>query len=310
MSPWAYPIIFLGSLVLSLTLVRLSIHLSYRLDHLDRPDGERKLQEQAIPKMGGVAVAIAFSIVIVAATALLRDRISATMLLGVMIPGVAMAALGFVDDRRHLSPWLRLALQFLFAGVAWMAGTQVDLVSSDVINAVIMALWVVAIVNALNMLDNSDGLAGATTLVAAASTAVIAMSLGQYLVASLAWGLSGVAAGFLWHNWYPARVYLGDAGSYFLGYMLAILTIRLKPTELSIEWAALVPLLLLALPIVDMAFVVTRRLGSGVHPFTAGRDHLSHALQSRGLSIPTSVIVLQSLLLATCTAAVAIGILG
>lgn len=232
------------------------------------------------------------------------------MLLGVMIPGVAMAALGFVDDRRHLSPWLRLALQFLFAGVAWMAGTQVDLVSSDVINAVIMALWVVAIVNAINMLDNSDGLAGATTLVAAASTAVIAMSLGQYLVASLAWGLSGVAAGFLWHNWYPARVYLGDAGLYFLGYMLAILTIRLKPTELSIEWAALVPLLLLALPIVDMAFVVTRRLGSGVHPFTAGRDHLSHALQSRGLSIPTSVIVLQSLLLATCTAAVAIGILG
>jgi UDP-GlcNAc:undecaprenyl-phosphate GlcNAc-1-phosphate transferase len=206
-----------------------------------------------------------------------------------------MALLGFLDDRRHMNPYFRLAVQAGLAGLAWVTGTRVDVTGSLLLDFLLFVLWVMLIVNGINLLDNSDGLAASTTLVAALGAGVIAVVAGQELVSALAIALAGAALGFLRHNWYPARVYLGDAGAYFLGFMLAVLIVRLRPEDLG-EWQGIVvALLLVALPLLDTAFVVSIRLLAGKHPFTAGRDHLSHQLQKRGSSIPLSVVQLQSI---------------
>jgi UDP-GlcNAc:undecaprenyl-phosphate GlcNAc-1-phosphate transferase len=304
MSWWVYLTAFLGSLAMSTVLVQASVRLSHRVGALDHPDGARKVQDLPVPKLGGVAVALTFTAIVVPVVFIAEGRSTGALLLGVLLPAIAMALLGFLDDRRPLNPWLRLATQALIAAWAWYAGTRVVIFTEEWQNLALFVLWVVAIVNAVNMLDNSDGLAGSATAIASLAAAAIALINGQYLVGALAFALAGVAAGFLWSNWYPAKVYLGDSGSYFLGFMLAILVVRLTPANIPLGWNLLVPVLLLALPLTDMVYVVTRRLAAGIHPFTAGRDHSSHSLQRRGLSVPQSVLTLQGYLLVTCGLAV------
>ena len=161
-------------------------------------------------------------------------------------------------------------------------------------------------VNGINLLDNSDGLAGATVLVSALGASIIAIVFGQLFNSLLGLALVGVCVGYLWHNWHPATVYMGDSGAYFLGFLLATLVIRLRPDSMQPMWGALIALLLVALPIVDTTYVVVKRLRAGIHPFTAGRDHLSHVLQDRGRSVPGSVLLLQGVLV--CSSALAVGL--
>lgn len=284
---------FLSAAALSAVTVAVSIRIAHRVGALDHPDSPRKLQERPIPRLGGIAVALSFSLITLAALALGGQSRNALLAASVLLPALAMAVLGFVDDRRHLQPVTRLSFQALAALAAWFLGTTVVLTGIQWLDMLIFVLWVVVIINGVNLLDNSDGLAGSTVLVAALGATAIAAAGGQELVSVLGASLAGVALGFLWHNWAPARVYLGDSGAYFLGFLIAVLAVRLRPESLTVPWSVLVPLLLLALPLLDTAFVVARRLLSGIHPFTAGRDHLSHELQRRGLSTARSVVVLQ-----------------
>ena len=226
------------------------------------------------------------------------------LLASVLLPALIVAGLGFLDDVRTLNPWIRLVAQTLLALLVWFTGTQVGFTRITVLDAAITVLWIVGLTNAMNLLDNSDGLAASTTLVAAVGTGLVAVIYGQYFVGGLAFALAGTAAGFLWHNWHPATVYLGDAGAYFLGFLLAIVTLRLRPVGLVLPWSALIPVLLVFVPIADTTFVVVRRVLSGKHPFTPGRDHLSHVLMDRGLSVRWSVGVLQIVLVVSVAGAV------
>jgi UDP-GlcNAc:undecaprenyl-phosphate GlcNAc-1-phosphate transferase len=304
MSWWVYVTAFLGSMALSAVLVRASVLVSVKVGALDYPDSARKLQSRPIPKLGGIAVAVTFTVIVSPIVLFVEGRSTSLLLLGVLLPGIAMALLGFVDDKRPMNAWLRLVVQAAIALWAWYAGTRITFFDSEWLNMLVFIFWVVAIVNAVNLLDNTDGLAGSTTVITGIAAAIIALLNGQYLVGSLAFALAGVAAGFLWLNWYPAKVYLGDAGAYFMGFLLAILAVRITPVDVSAGWNLLIPLLLLALPLVDMGYVVTRRIAAGIHPFTAGRDHASHSLQRRGLTIPQSVTALQIASIVTCGAAV------
>ena len=306
MNGWLYVGAFVGSAILSTLLVALSIRIAHRTGMVDSPDGGRKQQERPIPKIGGIAVAVAFTVVFLAAVAISGDSQELVLLASVLLPALVVAALGFVDDIRALSPWLRLVAQVGLALIVWWAGTQVAFTSIPWLDAVITVLWIVGLTNAMNLLDNSDGLAASTALVASIGTGIVAVLYGQYFVGGLAFGLAGIALGFLWHNWAPATVYLGDAGAYFLGFLLAIVTLRLRPVGINLPWSALIPVLLVLVPILDTAFVVVRRLIEGRHPFTPGRDHLSHTLMSRGLSVRASVGVLQGVLVLSVGAAVAI----
>lgn len=306
MSPWLYVAAFVGSGILSAVLVQVSIWLAHWSGLTDGPDGGRKTQDRPIPKLGGIAVAMAFTLVFLTAVGLSGEITAFQLLASVLLPALIVAGLGFIDDIRALNPWLRLVAQTLLALLVWFTGTQVGFFQNAWLDALITVLWIVGLTNAMNLLDNADGLAASTTLVASLGTGIVAVIYGQYFVGALAFALAGTAAGFLWHNWAPAAVYLGDAGAYFLGFLLAIVTLRLRPVSVALPWSALIPVLLVFVPILDTTFVVIRRVIGGRHPFTPGRDHLSHLLMDRGLSVRQSVASLQLLLIVSVSGAVAL----
>ena len=306
MSPWLYVAAFIGSGILSAIFVQLSIWLAHWSGLTDGPDGGRKTQERPIPKLGGIAVAIAFTLVFLTAVGISGEITAFQLLASVLLPALIVAGLGFIDDVRSLNPWVRLFAQTILALLVWFTGTQIAFFRLDWLDAIVTVLWIVGLTNAMNLLDNADGLAASTALVAALGTGIVAALYGQYLVASLAFALAGTAAGFLWHNWAPASVYLGDAGAYFIGFLLAIVTLRLRPVGIALPWSALVPVFLVFVPIADTAFVVIRRLFSGQHPFTPGRDHLSHLLLDHGFTVRQSVATLQVILVVSVSGAVAL----
>ncbi len=302
--------IFLGAALLSALVVLASIHIAHRLNFLDAPDSERKSQSYPIPKLGGVAVAFAFSLIVLVIFFATSQEGELLLAAGVLLPALGLAAVGFFDDKANLNPYLRLFFQASFALVAWLLGTQFELTGVPVLDAALFVAWVMVIVNGVNLLDNSDGLAASTVLVSAIGGAIIAVLFNQQLVSLLAIALAGVAAGFLFHNWFPARVYMGDSGAYFLGFLLAVLAVRLRP-EGAPYWAGIaIALLLVALPVIDTFYVVTKRVLNGIHPFTAGRDHLSHLLQGNGKTVPGSVLWLQGISVAGASGAVLIALVS
>ena len=309
MTPIEIVALFLGAFLISVLGVRLSISVARRLGAVDAPDVERKHQETPIPRLGGVAVALAFLIATLVVSQFL-PMVSGWMALSIVGPAFLVAVVGLIDDTRHLSPWIRMSVQALAALLAFALGTRIEIFGPTWLNVVVFVLWVMVIINGINLLDNSDGLAASTVAVAATGAAAISIYVGQELVSLLAISLAGVSVGFLWHNWYPARVYLGDSGAYFLGFIVAVLAVRLRPESSPPTLAALAAILLLALPVADTVFVVVRRVSTGIHPFTAGRDHLSHTLQRRGLSVPASVGVLQLLSVGGAVSAFALLALG
>ena len=295
MNPWLIVLVIAGSALLSTIVVHMSIRTSHHLAAYDHPDGERKTQDRPIPKLGGVAVAFALTASVVVVLLLTGRFEQLGLALSVLFPALVAALIGFLDDRQALTPYLRLAMQTGVAALAWALGTRLNVTGNEAVDALIFVLWVLVLVNGINLLDNSDGLAGATVLVSSLGAAVIAVMYGQILVSILGFAIAGVTVGFLWHNWFPAKVYMGDAGAYFLGFLLAILTVRLKPTEAPVLVGVVIAILLVLVPLFDTTFVVINRLRQGIHPFTAGRDHLSHALQGRQLSVAWSVAALQLL---------------
>lgn len=285
--------VFFGSLVLSLSLVGLSKKFSRKIGFFDHPDGRRKLQNAPISKVGGLAVALGYTVVVVVYSQFEVSSGSLLLYLTVLVPALLAAFLGLADDYKDLNPFLRLSLQAVIGMIAWLMGTRIELFQIEVFNFALFIFWFMLIINGINLLDNSDGLAATTVAVSGAAATALAILSGQGLVSLLTISLVGVSLGFLFFNWEPAKIYLGDSGAYFLGALLAISLVRLRPTELSPFQGLLVVVLLAILPIIDTFFVVIRRLANGIHPFTAGRDHLSHQLQNRGLKISYSVITLQ-----------------
>ena len=146
----------------------------------------------------------------------------------------------------------------------------------------------VGITNAFNLLDNMDGLAAGQAALCALTLFAIAAANGQFLVAALAIGLAGCASGFLRHNFHPARIYMGDGGALFLGFLIAYLGIKLR-FESSVSESFLIPVLACAVPILDTTLVTVSRLATGRSPFQGGQDHVSHRLVRSGLPVPVAV---------------------
>ena len=308
MTYWQLLLVGIAAAVLSGAVVWASIRLAHRYAIYDHPDQERKTQVVPIPRLGGLVVVIAFVASVLAALSLLGRWNQVALSASVLVPALGMAFVGFLDDKKSLAPYPRLAMQAGLAVLAIVLGTRIQIFGNVWVDGLLFVLWALILINGINLLDNSDGLAATTVLVAAVGATVIAALNGQILISLMGAALAGVSLGFLVHNWFPARVYMGDAGAYFLGFMLAVLTVRLRPEGSSALEGVVIAVLLAALPIVDTAFVVVSRLRRGVHPFTAGRDHLSHRLQGRGRSVPTSVIALEVALVVTVGMAIAVAV--
>ena len=254
---------------------------------LDHP-GEHKGHASATPYLGGLAMVAAFSAAVVAAV-LLRPPTSGSEELGVVM-GIALvlSVVGLADDIWGLRPWVRLVVE-VGAGVGvWALDAGVHFSRSDPVDLIITVAWVVGITNAFNLLDNMDGLSAGVATISAASFFMIAAVNGQFLVAGLSAALAGCALGFLRHNFDPARIYMGDAGSLYLGFVLSYVGLKLRfdtPEDIT----ALVPIIVLGVPILDTTLVSVSRILHGRSPFQAGRDHISHRLVRLGLPVRAAV---------------------
>jgi UDP-GlcNAc:undecaprenyl-phosphate GlcNAc-1-phosphate transferase len=274
--------------------------IALKIGAVDRPNLERKTQKEPVPYLGGVAIAI--GITVASFAALLYSDFSADTFnkaLSVLLPAILISAMGLYDDLKGLEPWPRLVAQVIAAIAVAIyliqSGTLGQAFNNQLLNYALTIFWVVGICNSINFFDNLDGGASGTVAVISIFLFAIAFNQGQLLIGALAIVTAGATLGFLIWNKSPAKIYMGDAGALFLGIIIAVLTIRLDPEVGPQARALSVPLLLMAVPILDTTTVVISRLSRGISPFTGGRDHLSHRLMRKGLGRKTTAYVLWGL---------------
>lgn len=300
-APWiGYLLALVVGGTVSLVLTPVAIHTAVRFGILDRPEATHKAHTTPTPYLGGLAIVVGFVLAVAGAAALRVATGSSTgglrQLAVILAVAVLLALVGLADDLRGLGVVVRFGAQVAAAIALWLAGVQLNLVDVEVagvevVNLAITIVWVVGITNAMNLLDNMDGLSAGIATIAALWFGVIGALNGQVLVSALSFALAGCAVGFLRFNRPPARIYMGDAGSLFLGVVLATIGVRLDFATDAVT-AALIPILVLTVPVLDIALVVIARVKHGLSPFKGGRDHISHRLVRLGLPVPVAVGVI------------------
>ena len=292
-----YFFLFVVSYVLVGLLTPIMRKIALAQGVLDRPNSSHKSHKNPVPYLGGVAIII--GVVVVSYIALISNKFIwsnfwlATSALG---PAVVMGLVGLWDDLKSLNPLPRFIGQSI-AGVV----VAVILVLNDNIgnptgitflDAAITVLWIVGICNSINFFDNLDGGAAGTVAITAISLTYLSITGDQYFSAALSVVVAGSTLGFLIWNRAPARIYMGDAGALFLGLLIATLTVRFKPSTDNSVASFAIPVLLLAIPILDTTVAVFSRLRRKVSPFQGGKDHLSHRLVRYGLTRKVAAITL------------------
>jgi UDP-GlcNAc:undecaprenyl-phosphate GlcNAc-1-phosphate transferase len=278
--------------------------LAMRIGAMDIPNLARKTQSVAVPYLGGVAIALGIIITTLAAIVFGGNQVSEStgnlkdLALTVLLPALAMGILGLIDDLRSLSPLLRLITQTLVgtfvALVLVQGGTVGTSFATPALNTAVTIFWIVGICNSINFFDNLDGAASGAVGIAALGAFVIAFDRGQVLVSALSIVTAGATIGFLMWNKSPAKIYMGDAGALFLGVIISVVTIRLNPGISPIGYSLVIPIMLLAVPLLDTCVAVFSRLARGLSPLTGGKDHLSHRLVRGGLTRRMAAISLWS----------------
>ena len=268
--------------------------LALRLGAMDVPNLARKTQVAPVPYLGGVAIALGITITTLAAVYVGGNKTGENvgqlkdLALTVLLPALLLGAMGLVDDLRSLLPWPRLIAQTvvgsIVAFIIVQGGTVGTPFGTSTLNTVVTIFWIVGICNSINFFDNLDGAASGAVAIAALGVFVIAFDRGQELVSALAIVTAGATIGFLMWNKSPAKIYMGDAGALFLGIIISVATIRLNPGILPTWKSLTVPVMLLAVPLLDTCVAVFSRLARGLSPLTGGKDHLSHRLVRAGLS--------------------------
>jgi UDP-GlcNAc:undecaprenyl-phosphate GlcNAc-1-phosphate transferase len=280
----------LAIFLMALSVTALSIpwvrRFAIRTGFVDSP-AHRKLHSTPMPLMGGVAI---FGGAVLAVITFVPEFPNSVA--GVLLSLTVVALVGLLDDRFGLPAWAKLVAQFGGFLILALFDIRVKLPLPELVNYAVTFLWLAGISNAINFLDNMDGLSAGVSGVAAAFIMLLGLQNDQFLVAGLAAAVFGACLGFLRFNFHPAQIFMGDAGSLFLGFLLALLGLQLRfPTNSSfVTW--MVPVFILALPIFDTTLVVVSRLRRGVSPNTAGKDHLSHRLVQRGFSQREAVLLL------------------
>ena len=281
-------LIFASALVLAIGATPLARRVALRTGMIDQPGG-RKAHSSPIPMLGGIAIYGAFVLALI----LFADRFYVSQMISIIIGATWVSLLGIWDDRVHLSPAIKLIGQILGALILVVSGISVEIFQLPILNIALTLFWIVGITNAMNLLDNMDGLSGGIAAIAAAFFMLLAAENGQFLVGSLSAALLGAAIGFLVYNFNPALIFMGDTGSLFIGLMLAAVGIKLRFPTHPLETTWFIPILVLGMPIFDTTLVFISRIRRGVNPFThGGTDHTSHRLVARGLSVREAVLTL------------------
>jgi len=311
--------LFVVGAVVTALLTPLATRLAIRMGAVSAPGG-RNVNVRAVPRLGGLAICGAF---FAAIAAIYASEASAghvlhgdtRRLLGLIIGGAGLCAVGAIDDTRRLPALYKVYAQIAAAVVAFAFGYRISAVWLPLVGTVLMGslalpvtvLWIVGITNAINLIDGLDGLAGGVAFCAALTNLVVAVITGNTFVAVAMSALLGAIAGFLFFNFNPARIFMGDSGSYFVGFMLGTMSLvgaQIASTAVSL----LVPVLALGLPIIDTLFSMLRRVLERRSPFDPDRGHIHHRLLDMGLTQRRAVLVLYGMCVVFTASAIVVAL--
>ncbi len=293
-------LLFPLSFVFSLVVFPLVRWLSFRTGVIAQPRLDR-WHKTPTPALGGLGMFLAFSLGIGLSMVWLPGDMRLPGIL--WVGGGVMFAIGLLDDLRPLSPTAKLIGEIAAATLVIAFGVRTDFFSpriadrvlAESLNIALTFVWLVGITNAINLLDNMDGLAGGIAFIACLVLAYYFGKNGEHQLLALALTLLGSILGFLWVNFPPAKIFMGDSGSLFLGFTLASLAIARQPQASNVFAVIGVPTVLFSLPILDTAFVTFTRLLRGQSPVRGGRDHTSHRLMAFGFSERQTLLVLYAM---------------
>ncbi|HEY72842.1 MAG TPA: undecaprenyl/decaprenyl-phosphate alpha-N-acetylglucosaminyl 1-phosphate transferase [Thermoflexia bacterium] len=283
-----YLLVFAGALVLAMGATPAARRLAARAGFIDRP-AARRIHKRPVPRLGGAAIYLA----VVAAAIILGRQYNFDQFGSILVGATGISFIGLIDDRWGLRPLVKLVSQALAGLFLYASGIYVGTFHYTVLNLVTTVLWIGYITNAINLLDNMDGLAGGVSAIAAAFFALMCSFSGQYLVGALSIAVLAACLGFLFYNLNPASIFMGDSGALFLGFVLAAIGIKLRfPDNVTfVTW--MVPVLVMGLPIFDTTLVIISRLRRRLNPATTpGQDHTSHRLTAAGLTQREAVLTL------------------
>ena len=330
------PILGLGavSFVLSWCLTWGMLRVAPKIGLVDKPGG-RKIHENVKPLGGGVAIFLALAIPVLVGLGYVRMRVAVMDSPSVQMPAnpmepylrgavrqtslalsllggmLVMHLMGLADDRRALGPFVKLIVQLIVATVLVVSFRELRALTAltFVPSVVLTVMWIVAITNAFNFLDNMDGLSAGVAAVCTTAFLITALIIQQWFVAATLALLLGAVLGFLYWNFPPAKIFMGDSGSLVIGFVLGVLTIRTQYLRHGADWgggwyAVLAPVIVLALPLYDLIVVSIIRISRGKSPFVGDTNHFSHRLVARGMSKRTAVLCLYLITATTSVGAI------
>jgi UDP-GlcNAc:undecaprenyl-phosphate GlcNAc-1-phosphate transferase len=274
--------------------------VAFKFAVLDNPNQSHKTHHEPIPYLGGFS--IVFPVLILSAVSPMVFSLSReTVIQGLtlILPCIFISLVGLIDDIRNLSAPTRFLTQLIASALASLFLIEnnflVRITEIPLLDFFISIFWIVGITNALNLIDNLDGAAAGLTVIASLSIFTASFLSNQFLLAIFSLTIGSAALGFLYWNRNPAKIYLGDAGSLFLGLALSVILIQFDPSVQIISSALVIPIFIMAIPIIDTSVVVLSRVHRGISIFQGGRDHISHRVISRGVSRKRSTLLIWSL---------------
>lgn len=283
--------------ILSFILTPVAKKIAEQIGAIDVPKDERRMHKKPIPRLGGLAVFFGFLVAVVLFVPIERE------MQGILLGSLIMVILGVIDDSVSLPAMVKLLVQIVAALVVVLHGTRIDVMSNLNIfsdqtylnlgfwSIPVTMLWIVAITNAVNLIDGLDGLSVGVCTIASISLFVIAIIVSELRVAMIMIAIIGACIGFLPYNINPAKIFVGDTGATFLGFILATMSIQgMFKTYAILSFAA--PLLILGLPLFDTMFAIIRRVCHGQSPMHADRGHVHHRLIDMGFSQKQTVLIL------------------
>ncbi|MCX7871190.1 MAG: undecaprenyl/decaprenyl-phosphate alpha-N-acetylglucosaminyl 1-phosphate transferase [bacterium] len=302
-----YISVFLTSLLICFLITPVIINIAKRYNIVDKPD-IRKIHKEPIPRIGGLAIIISiiFTSFFYLTTLYIFDpnflvlkyfKYKFTQILGLVISFLVILITGILDDIKDLSAKKKLIIQLLVGNILFFTGTKVDFfifpsdtILNNIINYIFTVLWVVGLMNAINLLDGLDGLLSGVSFIISITLGVLAIAKGQTVLAIIIFSLSGALLGFLRYNFNPAKIFLGDTGSLFIGLFMSVISILgyfKKATFISF----VIPILIFALPILDTILAIIRRALKKQPIFKPDKEHLHHLLLKSGLSQKQTVTI-------------------
>ena len=280
--------ILVCAFVLALGFVPLCAWIARHYGIMDNPDKNLKKHKKAVPYLGGVAIFLAFFLTLVPNQLLSFHTVKG--IAGLMIAGGMIFSLGLVDDIKKLSVPFKFSVQILAAVVLVICGMKIRFLPTEGLNIVVTIIWVVGVTNAFNLVDIMDGLSSGVAFIAASAFFILGIDAGSLFSPLASLSLAGACLGFLMYNFNPAKIFMGDAGSLFLGFMLATFSLTENYTAQN-NLAVLTPVLILGLPIFDTLFVMWMRAKQGKPVYFGSPDHFPLRLLRAGLPVKHIVVV-------------------